>query len=174
MGAIHLLDTQSGKYNISYIEKYFNNDVTLVKGVKRIQGIMVKKGNPLNIKTIEDLKKVRFVNRQRGSGTRILLDFLLDKNGISRGEINGYTNEEFTHTAVAALVKADNADAGLGIYSAAKMYDLDFIPICNEEYDFIIDNRFINDFKVKAFISVLKSETFKNRLDELGGYKIGE
>lgn len=174
MGAIHLLDTQTGEYNTSYVNKYFDGGVTLIKGVKRVQGIMVKKGNPLNIKTIEDLKNVRFVNRQRGSGTRILLDFLLDRYGISKSEINGYTNEEFTHTAVAALVKADNADAGLGIYSAAKMYDLDFIPICNEEYDFIIDNRFINDSKVKAFLSVLKSENFKNRLDELGGYEIGE
>ena len=88
--------------------------------------------------------------------------------------IRDSTNEEFTHTAVAALVKADNADAGLGIYSAAKMYDLDFIPICNEEYDFIIDNSFINDSKVKAFISVLKSEKFRSRIDELGGYEIGE
>lgn len=174
LGAIHLLDTQTGEYNTSYLEKYFSNEVTLVKGVKRVQGIIVKKGNPLKIKSVEDLQRVRFVNRQRGSGTRILLDYLLDKYGISKSEINGYTNEEFTHTAVAALVKADNADAGLGIYSAAKMYDLDFIPICNEEYDFIIDNRFIDDSKVKAFVSVLKSKALRDRLDELGGYEIGE
>lgn len=174
LGAIHLLDTQTGEYNTSYLEKYFDGEVTLVKGVKRVQGIMVKKGNPLNIRGIEDLKQARIVNRQRGSGTRILLDYLLKKHSILPDEISGYSNEEFTHTAVAALIKADNADAGLGIYSAAAMYGLDFIPVCCEEYDFVVDNRFINDEKVKAFFDVLKSDEFNKRINELGGYEVRE
>lgn len=174
MGAIHLLDESSGEYNRAYIEKYFpDGGVVLKKGVNRIQGLMVKKGNPLNIKSFEDAVKHRYVNRQRGSGTRILCDYLIRKYGIDPGSIQGYGNEEFTHTAVAALVNAGNADAGLGIYSAAKMYGLDFIPICNEEYDFLIDEKYIGLPSVKAFLSVLESEEFKKRLEEMGGYSKG-
>lgn len=171
LGGIHLLDTKTGIYNKSYVEKYVpkNNAVT-VKGVGRIQGLMVQKGNPLNIKEFKDIKDIRYVNRQRGSGTRILCDHLLSKNGLTPNEIKGYTNEEFTHTAVAALVASGNADAGLGIYSAAKMYDLDFIPICNETYEFLIQKDYVNNPMVKAFIDVLNSEEFRKRLSEMGGY----
>lgn len=171
LGGIHLLDTKTGIYNKSYVEKYVpkNNAVT-VKGVGRIQGLMVQKGNPLNIKEFKDIKNIRYVNRQRGSGTRILCEHLLSENGLSPNEIKGYTNEEFTHTAVAALVASGNADAGLGIYSAAKMYDLDFIPICNETYEFLIQKDYIDNPMVKAFIDVLNSEEFRKRLSEMGGY----
>ena len=171
LGGIHLLDTKTGIYNKSYVEKYVpkNNAVT-VKGVGRIQGLMVQKGNPLNIKEFKDIKDIRYVNRQRGSGTRILCDHLLSENGLTPNEIKGYTNEEFTHTAVAALVASGNADAGLGIYSAAKMYDLDFIPICNETYEFLIQKDYVNNPMVKAFIDVLNSEEFRKRLSEMGGY----
>lgn len=171
LGGIHLLDTKTGVYNKSYVEKYVpkNNAVT-VKGVGRIQGLMVQKGNPLNIKEFKDIKNIRYVNRQRGSGTRILCDHLLSENGLTPNEIKGYTNEEFTHTAVAALVASGNADAGLGIYSAAKMYDLDFIPICNETYEFLIQKDYVNNPMVKAFIDVLNSEEFRKRLSEMGGY----
>ncbi len=171
LGGIHLLDTKTGIYNKSYVEKYVpkNNAVT-VKGVGRIQGLMVQKGNPLNIKEFKDIKNIRYVNRQRGSGTRILCDHLLSENGLTPNEIKGYTNEEFTHTAVAALVASGNADAGLGIYSAAKMYDLDFIPICNETYEFLIQKDYIDNPMVKAFIDVLNSEEFRKRLSEMGGY----
>ena len=171
LGGIHLLDTKTGVYNKSYVEKYVpkNNAVT-VKGVGRIQGLMVQKGNPLNIKEFKDIKNIRYVNRQRGSGTRILCDHLLSENGLTPNEIKGYTNEEFTHTAVAALVASGNADAGLGIYSAAKMYDLDFIPICNETYEFLIQKDYIDNPMVKAFIDVLNSEEFRKRLSEMGGY----
>lgn len=171
MGATHLLDGESGVYNESYIKQYFpDGGAVLVKGIGRVQGIMVRKGNPCNIKTIPDIKKYTYVNRQRGAGTRVLFDYLLKKHGISPDEIKGYRNEEFTHTAVAALIAAGNADAGMGILSAAKMYDLDFIPICNEEYDFLVNEEYIDSPMVKAFLDVLKSGEFKKRLDEMGGY----
>lgn len=174
MGAIHLLDTESGEYNKSYVEKYFpDGGAVLVKGVGRIQGLITHKGNPLGIKDFADIVKCRYVNRQRGAGTRILCDYLIKKNGIDINEINGYKNEKFTHTAVAALIASKSADTGLGIYSAAKIYDLDFIPVGNEEYDFLVNEKFIDDERVKAFFDVLHSEEFKSRLQEMGGYSMG-
>ncbi len=171
MGGIHLLDTETGEYNKSYVEKYLpDGNAVTVKGVGRVQGLMVKKGNPLNIKEFKDIKNVRYVNRQRGAGTRILCDWLMEQNAISPKEVDGYYNEEFTHTAVAALIAAGNADAGLGIYSAAKMYDLDFIPICNETYEFLIDKNYLDNPMVRAFLDVLYSDEFQIRLSEMGGY----
>ena len=174
IGGIHLLDTETGEYNKSYIKKHFpDGNAVALRGVGRVQGLMVRKGNPLGIKEFKDIKNVRYVNRQRGAGTRILCDFLLSENGISPDEINGYNNEEFTHTAVAALIAAGNADAGLGIYSAAKMYDLDFIPICNETYEFLCGTENKDNPMVKAFLDVLYSDEFKARLQEMGGYSEG-
>ena len=171
MGGIHLLDTETGVYNESYLKKYLpEGNATAVKGVGRVQGLMVKKGNPLGIKDFKDIKNVRYVNRQRGAGTRILCDYLLERNSLTPSDIDGYNNEEFTHTAVAALIAAGNADAGLGIYSAAKMYGLDFIPICNETYEFLVDKKYLDNPMVKAFLDVLYSEDFQNRLEALGGY----
>lgn len=174
LGCIHLLDTESGRYNESYVKKYFpEGGVKLIKGVGRIQGLMVKKGNPLSINSFGDITKGRYVNRQAGSGTRILCDYLIAKNGMSKSEIDGYRNEEFTHTAVAALIAAGNADCGLGIYSAAKMYGLDFIEICTEEYDVLIDEKAYHSEKVQKFLEVLKSNELKERLTEMGGYTFG-
>lgn len=174
LGCIHLLDTQTGEYNESYVKKYFpEGGVRLVKGVGRVQGLMVQKGNPLGIKSFADIVKGKYVNRQPGSGTRILCDYLLNKNGIDKGSVEGYRNEEFTHTAVAALIAAGNGDCGLGIYSAAKMYDLDFIEICIEEYDVLISEQAYSTAQVKAFLALLGSEEFKKRLSEMGGYTLG-
>ena len=131
---------------------------------------MVKKGNPLNVQTIEELQKCRFVNRQRGAGTRILFDYLLKKENISTDSIEGYDREASTHMAVAALVASDSADAGMGIYSAAQSMGLDFIPVGDEWYEFAIPEEFIELPHVKAFIEVLKSDTFKEELERLGGY----
>jgi putative molybdopterin biosynthesis protein len=170
---VHLLDTITGEYNKSYIEKYFSGGISLIKGVKRIQGIIVKKGNPKNIKAIIDLAKenITYVNRQKGAGTRILLDFLLQKENIESEKIYGYTNEEFTHTAVAAQIANGNADAGLGILAAAKLYDLDFIPVAQEDYDFLVKESMLNNQFVKAFLKALRSDELKNKLSELGGYE---
>ncbi len=174
MGCIHLLDTGNGTYNQSYIRKYFpDGGVKLIKGVGRIQGLMVKKGNPLNIRSFADIVKVRYVNRQLGSGTRILCDYLISVNSMNKNDIDGYRNEEFTHTAVAALIAAGNADCGLGIYSAAKMYDLDFIEICTEEYDFLIDENAYESEKVQKFLEAFRSDEFIERLTEMGGYSFG-
>ena len=174
MGCIHLLDTENGTYNKSYIEKYFpDGGVKLIKCVGRIQGLMVKKGNPLDIRAFADITKGRYVNRQLGSGTRILCDYLIAENNMNKNDIDGYRNEEFTHTAVAALIAAGNADCGLGIYSAAKMYDLDFIEICTEEYDFLIDENAFESEKVQKFLEAFRSDEFKQRLTKMGGYSLG-
>ena len=174
LGCIHLLDTATGKYNESYIEKYFpDGGVRLVKGVGRVQGLMVKKGNPMSIESFKDITKGRYVNRQIGSGTRILCDYLLKENGIDKNDIDGYRNEEYTHTAVAALIAAGNADCGLGIYSAAKMYGLDFIEICIEEYDLLIDDEAYDTYAVQKLLETLESDVFRQRLTEMGGYRFG-
>ena len=174
LGCIHLLDTETGKYNESYIEKYFpDGGVRLVKGVGRVQGLMVKKGNPMSIESFKDITKGRYVNRQLGSGTRILCDYLLKENGIDKNDIDGYRNEEYTHTAVAALIAAGNADCGLGIYSAAKMYGLDFIEICIEEYDLLIDDEAYDTYAVQKLLETLESERFRQRLTQMGGYQFG-
>ncbi|WPC43669.1 molybdopterin biosynthesis protein [Clostridium sp. JS66] len=170
---IHLLDMETGEYNISYINKYLKNkNIVLVKGVKRIQGLMVQKGNPLALKNISDIseKNVRFVNRQRGAGTRLLLDYYLKKLHISPEQINGYEREEFTHLSVAAAVANGDVDCGLGVYSAADMMGLDFIPVCNEEYDFAVPVQYLELYIIKELLRVMKSSEFLKKLDELGGY----
>lgn len=172
MGAVHLLD-DNGEYNRSYVEKYFpDGGAVLIKGILRVQGLMVQKGNPKHIESFADIARVRYVNRQPGSGTRVLCDRLLQENGIDKYRVDGYRNEEFTHTAVAALIGAGNADAGLGVRSAAKMYGLDFIPVKNEEYDFLIAREHINSPQVRAFLEILRSEEFAERLERLGGYEL--
>ena len=123
----------------------------------------------MGIKGFEDVASLRYVNRQGGSGTRILCDYLIKKLGMS-SDINGYTREELTHTAVAAQIAAGTADAGLGIYSAARLYGLDFIPVCNEEYDLLLRRDSLDEPLVQKFISVLRGDEFKARLERLGGY----
>lgn len=167
---IHMLNEETGVYNVSYIEKMFHEPVALIKGVGRVQGIMVKKGNPLHISSVEDLKKVRFVNRQRGAGTRMLLDFCMKERGIMPEEIRGYDREAATHMAVAALVAGESADAGLGIRSAALAMKLDFIEVGQEEYDFAVPEKYLELPYIRAFVQILKSEEFHKKLQELGGY----
>lgn len=172
---IHLLDEGTGTYNTEYVKKYLKGkDVCLIKGVKRIQGLMVKKNNPKVINMIEDLVRedVVFVNRQKGSGTRILLDYKLKELNIDSNQISGYDREMTTHMTVASAVLSGTADVGLGILSSAQAMGLDFIPIGEEEYDFAIPSEFLQDEKTKRFIETLKTEEFKEKLKALGGYKI--
>lgn len=174
IGGIHLLDEETGTYNIPYLKKYFpNNDAVLIHSVYRQQGLMVAKGNPKNIKAISDLAKegISYVNRQKGSGTRILLDYLLKQDNIAPQTIYGYEREEFTHTSVAAQIASGSGDCGMGIYSAAKIYGLDFIPICNEQYDFLTTKDNLELPILKEFIDVLKSKEFTDRMIEMGGYE---
>lgn len=174
MVPVHLLDEASGMYNIPYLKRMFQEPMALIKGVKRIQGLIIKKGNPINIKGISDLKQCRFVNRQRGAGTRVLLDYKLKQAGIDPSSIPGYDREAATHMAVAALVASGSADAAMGIFAAAKAMQLDFIEIGQEEYDFAIPVRFLELREIKSFIQVLKSKELHTRLDQIGGYQYEE
>jgi putative molybdopterin biosynthesis protein len=174
MAPIHLLDEETGEYNVSYIRRYIKDkDISLIKCVKRIQGLMVKKGNPMGINSLNDITqaKARFVNRQRGSGTRLLLDYNMKKLNIDPADISGYDREEFTHLKVAAAVAAGDADCGLGVYSAAVLMDLDFIPLCHEEYDLAVPTKLLQDDKIKEFIEVIRSDKFISELERLGGYE---
>ncbi|AGK60817.1 molybdopterin molybdochelatase [Archaeoglobus sulfaticallidus PM70-1] len=177
----HLLD-ESGEYNIPFIKKYGLKSCYLVKGYIREQGIIVQKGNPLGIKCIEDLVDLecRIVNRNRGSGTRVLFDMYLkeiaDKKGIEFRKIvkklRGYEIEAKSHTSVAVSVLMNKADAGLGIKTVADRYSLDFIPLRGEEYDFLISkDRFSKDV-VQEFIDVLRSEELRRSLPN--GLKVYE
>ena len=171
---IHLLDEDTGAYNTAIIKKLFRNSgkhMALIKGLKRVQGFIVPKGNPKHIKDIQDLTKCRYVNRQAGAGTRVLFDYLLKKNGIASTEINGYDKEIATHMAVAALVQSGAVDCGMGIESAARAMDLDFVPVGFEEYDFAIEEHNLALPHVQAFLDVLKSAEFKEKVLQLGGYE---
>ncbi len=173
----HLLDPETGDYNFPYIRRYLKNiPVKVVNLVHRQQGLIVQKGNPKNIRGIEDLTRedVMFVNRQRGSGTRILLDFHLAQLGIDANQIKGYQQEEFTHMGVAVNVLSGSADVGMGIYAAAHALGLDFIPVVSERYDLIIPEAFWNDEKIQMVISIIRNEEFQERILELGGYDISE
>ena len=175
----HLLDEATGEYNISTIQEICGNEpFALIKGLERVQGIMVAPGNPLGIRSVADLVGneragdggVEYVNRQRGAGTRVLFDYLLKQAGIEPSEIMGYEREGTTHMAVASAIAAGSADAGMGVYSAAKTLGLDFISVGNEEYDFALPQRFLELPQIKVFIELLASDDFHARLDELGGY----
>ncbi|MFO7751875.1 MAG: molybdopterin biosynthesis protein [Desulfobacteraceae bacterium] len=180
MAGIHLLDPEKGSYNVSYIEKYLKGEkVELVNLVMRDQGLMVPAGNPKGIKGLSDLKRkdLFFINRQPGSGTRILLDYRLGELNMDPREIKGYENEEYTHMSVAAAVLSGRADAGLGINAAARALGLDFIPVVTEQYDLVIPERFIHTDKIRAVLETIKSERFKHAVLALGGYgteKTGE
>lgn len=168
---IHLLDEETGIYNTSYLKRLFpGQKMALIKGVKRIQGIIVQKGNPKEIRGIEDLRYVRYINRQRGAGTRVLLDYKLKELGIMPEEIDGYETEAATHMAVAALVKSGSVDAGMGILSAANALGLDFIPVGEEEYDFAMLSSTLELKEMKEFLEVLTGEAFKKSVEQIGGY----
>lgn len=175
VAGIHLLDEEDGTYNASYVRRYFpNGGVRLVECVGRTQGIMAAKGNPKQIAGIEDLAAsgIRYVNRQKGSGTRILMDYLCKKADLDVSSIYGYEREEFTHTSVAAQIASGSADAGMGIYSAAKMYDLAFIPVCTEQYDLLIPDSAWDTTLVQEMLEILRSREFACKLEELGGYTL--
>lgn len=174
-GGCHLLDTETGVYNLSFLKKYFpNGGIRLVRCVGRQQGLMLAKGNPLDIKGFADIAKngVRYVNRQKGSGTRVLMDYLCEQYAVNVSDIYGYEREELTHTSVAAQIANGSADAGMGIYSAAQLYDLDFLPICIEEYDLIIPDHAWETPVVQQLIATLKSPAFREKMLAMGGYTV--
>ena len=173
MAGSHLLDEETGEYNISYVRQYLpGHEIVVMNLVHRVQGLIVPKGNPKDIKSLEDLasNSVSFINRQRGSGTRVLLDFKLKEMGLSPEEIDGYDREDFTHLAVAAAVAGGRADTGLGILSAANAMDMDFVPLLSEQYDLIIPKEFFEGEKLRPVLEMIRSNEFRNAVDALGGY----
>ena len=169
----HLLDTRDGTYNLSYIRKYLpDTKVKLVNLVMRDQGLIVLPKNPKRIRGIEDLsrKDITFINRQAGSGTRILLDYRLKQMGIDPSQVDGYENEEFTHMSVAVTVLSGAVDVALGIYAAARALDLDFIPVVTEQYDLVIPEIYFESENIQILLETIRTPEFKHRVQALGGY----
>ncbi len=169
----HLLDESTGEYNVSFIQRYIKGrEVVLMNLVRRVQGLIVPRGNPKNVASLDDLARddVRFVNRQRGSGTRVLLDYKLNELGMTPSQIAGYEREEYTHLAVAAAVAGDSADAGLGILSAARAMGLDFVPLLTEQYDLVIPKEHYESELLAPLLTLIRSEGFRREVDALGGY----
>jgi len=175
MAGLHLLDPETGEYNFPYIRKYLKGTgVRVIHLVYREQGLIVQAGNPKNIKGLDDLlrKDVFFINRQKGSGTRILLDHILQTISVDPGQIKGYEKEEFTHIALASKIASGIADAGLGILSAARALHLDFIPVGKERYDLIIPSIYFEDEKIQKVIDVIRSKDYKEAVLQMGGYDV--
>ncbi len=173
MAGTHLFDEASGDFNFPFFRKYLPGlDVSCVNLAIRHQGLIVAKGNPLGIGGVQDLARpdVRFINRQRGAGTRILLDHHLKQAGIDPRQVQGYDKEEFTHMAVAVNVLTGTASCGLGIYAAAKALDLDFVPLARERYDLAFLPELF-DWKTETVLELIRSEAFKARIAALGGYE---
>jgi putative molybdopterin biosynthesis protein len=171
----HLLNPETGEYNISYIRQYMPDiPVKVVALVRREQGLIVKRGNPKGIKSLEDLRRseVRFVNRQRGAGTRVLLDYHLNLMTIPREWIVGYSQEEYTHLGVAAAVVSGRADCGLGIAAAAQALDLDFIPLFQERYDLVIPKQFVESDLLSPLFRLLTDRRFREAVSHLTGYDV--
>ena len=169
----HLLNAKDGSYNISYIKKYLPDiSIRLVNLVFRDQGLIIPHGNPKNIKGIEDIVRddIVFINRQAGSGTRILLDYRLGQLGIEPRTIRGYENEEYTHMSVAVAVLSGAAYVGLGIYAAAKALNLDFIPVVTEQYDLVIPKEHFESKNIRILLETINATKFKKRVEALGGY----
>ncbi len=174
----HLLDPETGEYTLPYVDRVLgkDRDVAVVRLVHRDQGLIVAPGNPLGLTTIDDLARdgVRYVNRQRGAGTRVLLDHELRRRGIAPDGVSGYTREEHTHLAVAAAVAAGRADAGLGIMAAARAFGLDFVPVTREPYDLVLDAETLDDTVTSRLWDLLAQPSFREAVEGLGGYHTGE
>lgn len=173
LAGCHLLNAEDGTYNTAFIKKYLpGTAVRRVNLVFRDQGLMVMPGNPKQITGIKDLARedIRLINRQGGSGTRILLDYRLDQLGIDAGKIQGYADEEFTHMSVAVAVLSGRADVGLGIFAAAKALDLDFIPVVTEQYDLVIPEEHFQSQNMQRLLEIINSRVFKAQVAKLGGY----
>jgi putative molybdopterin biosynthesis protein len=169
----HLLDPASGEYTLPYVERVLGGrDVAVVRLVQRDQGLIVARDNPLGIAGIDDLARpdVRYVNRQRGAGTRVLLDHELGRRAIAPDAVSGYAREEHTHLAVAAAVAAGRADAGLGIMAAARAFELDFVPVTREPYDLVLAAETLEDPVTAPLWALLEQPAFRAAVEALGGY----
>ncbi len=170
----HLIDAQTGAYNRHLVKRLFSNQkIALINLVEREQGLMIN-NNLDKIKSLTDLAKEKlvYINRQRGSGTRVLFDYLLAEHGISKNSIIGYEREVYTHLAAAATVTNGGADAAMGIRAAAEIMDLNFIPLKKETYQLILPEKFLNDSRITILLDIIKSATFKDYMTEYKGYSI--
>ncbi len=177
IAGLHLLDPESGSYNIPYLKRYLpQKEIRLVHLARRELGLIVKPGNPRNINSIADLTRegIIIVNRQKGAGTRVFLDYSLAGENIDPNRIQGYDREEFNHLAVSAAVKAGNADAGLGIRAAASTLGMDFIPLAWEDYDLAIAAAFYETEQYNTLIEVISSPAFRAAVEKMGGYNLKE
>ncbi len=175
LGGSHLLDPETNTYNVPFIKRYLAGvPLKLINLTWRQQGLMLAPGNPKGIRTIKDLARpgVRFINRQRGAGTRLLLDFLLQGEQLSAGAIQGYDREEYTHMAVAVNVFSGTADVGLGIMAAAKALGLDFIPLLPERYDLVVPESTFGEARFQVLLAVMRSPEFQEATAALGGYDL--
>jgi putative molybdopterin biosynthesis protein len=174
----HILDPATGDYTLPYVDRLLADgpDVAVVRLVHRDQGLLVRPGNPLGVTGVEDLARpgVRYVNRQRGAGTRVLLDWLLARSGADPTRISGYTREEHTHLAVAAAVAADRADTGLAIKAAARAFGLDFVPVAREPYDLVLRAELVDAPLLAPLWELLEHSEFRSRVEKLGGYSCEE
>ena len=171
----HLLDPQTGEYNVTYLPSYLAGvPLRLMALVQREQGLLVKKGNPQNIKSLVDITRpgVRFANRQRGAGTRVLLDYHLNLSGISPESITGYHQEEYTHLGVAAAVASGRADCGLGIAAAAQALDLDFVPLFQERYDLVIPTEHARSPLLEPLFEIIAGKEFRAEVAAMPGYDV--
>jgi molybdate-binding protein/DNA-binding transcriptional regulator YhcF (GntR family) len=172
----HLLDTDSGEYNLPFVRRLMpGRHVVVVQLAGRQQGLIVRRGNPRGIHSLDDLARldVAFVNRQAGSGTRLLLDYHIDRAGLSRASIRGYERAEMTHLRVAQAVAEGEADAALGIFAAARAFDLDYLPLWQERYDLVIPREHWTSPKVVRLLAVLGDPEFRSIVQEMGGYDAG-
>ena len=177
LAGTHLLDEESGEYNVSFLRRYVRNQcVVLINLVHRVQGFIIPKGNPASIESLNDLARedIVFVNRQRGSGTRVLLDYKLVAAGIDTQQVAGYEREEYTHLAVAAAVAGGRANVGLGILSAARAIGMDFIPLFDERYDLAIPEDIYDSKLLAPMLQLIQSSDFRVKVEELGGYDAGQ
>jgi len=173
----HLLHPESGEYNLPYIQEHLPGmALRVVTLVGRMQGLFLAKGNPKKIQSLEDLirKDISTVNRQRGSGTRLLLDFHLKQLDIQPESVNGYDHEEYTHLAAAAVVASGRADCALGIEAASYALDLDFLPLFTERFDLLIPEEFVLGELLKPLFELLEDPRFRNAVDTRPGYDVSE
>jgi putative molybdopterin biosynthesis protein len=173
----HLLDPDTGAYNLKYIRQYLpDTPVRLVVWAGREQGLVVRPGNPKGIRSLEDLGRadVVFINRQRGAGTRVLLDYHLSLKGLAAETIQGYRQEEYTHLSVAAAVASGRADCGLAVAAAAQALELDFLPLFQERYDLVIPCEFLQDDLLEPLFELMHDRTFQNAVAALPGYDVSQ
>jgi putative molybdopterin biosynthesis protein len=173
LSGTHLLDPETGEYNIAYIRRTLGDmSVHVVTFAHREQGLIVAPGNPLNVGSLDDLARIRYVNRQRGAGTRVLLDYELQQRGIDPERVNGYEREEYTHLAVAAAVASGSADCGLAIRSAAMALGLGFIPVTHERYDLVIPSQYVELPMLQHVLALLRDEEFRATVAAQPGYDV--